>query len=249
MQSVLIAYSGGLDSTFLLKVASEVLGRNALAVTANSATYPGQELEFTKGMAHSLGVRHRIIMTGELKDKNFVANSARRCYFCKKELFTRLKIMARAEKINFVLDATNFSDKWDFRPGSKAKKELGVRSPLEEAGFTKEDIRKASRRMGLATWNKPSLACLASRIPYGTKITIPLLRRIERGEESLNQMGFKQVRLRTYNGLCRIEVYKAEIPKLLRKSAMIVDKLKKIGYEHITLDLQGYRTGSMNYAK
>lgn len=249
MQSVLIAYSGGLDSTFLLKIASDVLGRNVLAVTARSATYPSAELDFAKKMAKGLGVRHKIIATHEFKDKRFVANPKDRCYFCKKGLFTLLKRTARAEKINFVLDATNFSDRLDFRPGAEAKEELGVCSPLEEARFSKDDIRKASRRMGLATWNKPSLACLASRIPYGTKVSVPLLRRIERGEAYLNQMGFKQVRLRTYNGLCRIEVDQEEIPRLLSSRAIIVDKLKKIGYEQIALDLRGYRTGSMNYAR
>ncbi|MCM8796200.1 MAG: ATP-dependent sacrificial sulfur transferase LarE, partial [Candidatus Omnitrophica bacterium] len=172
MKSCLIAYSGGVDSTFLLKVAKEVLGDKVLAVTAISPTYPQEEFNFAKKMTRLLGVRHKVINTAQLKDKNFSSNPITRCYFCKRELFSQLKILAKKDKLNFVIEASNFSDKKDFRPGNVAKKELGVRSPLQEAGFTKEDIRKISRVWGLPTWNKPALACLASRIPYGRRITL-----------------------------------------------------------------------------
>lgn len=245
--SCLIAFSGGVDSTFLLKIASIVLPKNKiLAVTARSSTYPKEELLFSKNIARRLGLRHKIIATSELKDKKFISNPTNRCYFCKFELFTKLKSIASKFKLNFVIDASNVSDKLDFRPGNIAKQELKIRSPLAQVGLTKEDIRKLSRKMGLDTWNKPNLACLASRIPYGTRITSGLLKRIDEAERYLKNMGFKQVRLRHYNGLCRIEVLKNDIPYLLSKRNKVIDKLKKLGYNYVTVDLEGYRTGSMN---
>jgi uncharacterized protein len=247
MGSALIAFSGGVDSSFLLRAASEVLPKNKiLAVTANSATYPKEELISAKRTAKNLAIRHIVINTNELKDKKFVSNPVNRCYFCKKELFTKLSGIAKKQKLNFVLDAGNASDKMDFRPGDTAKKELKIHSPLQEAGLTKEDIRKLSKKLGLITWDKPSLACLASRIPYGTKISLGVLSRINQAEQILRKAGFKQVRLRHYNGLCRIEVLKDEIPHLISKRNRIVDKLKKLGYNYITVDLEGYRTGSLN---
>ncbi|MDD5166461.1 MAG: ATP-dependent sacrificial sulfur transferase LarE [Candidatus Omnitrophica bacterium] len=247
MDSVLIAFSGGVDSALLLKAASMVLPRqNILAVTANSSTYPAEELFFSRKFTRQLGVGHRIIRTSETKDPRFISNAPDRCYFCKRELFLRLKCLAKKNKLNFVVDASNVSDRSDFRPGNIAKKEFKVRSPLEEAGFTKGDIRKLSKHLGLATWDKPSLACLASRIPYGTKISKPLLERINKAEIFLRKLGFKDVRLRHYNGLCRIEVAKNNIRRLFGKRNKIVDRLKKLGYNYITIDLAGYRTGSMN---
>lgn len=219
-----------------------------LAVTACSPTYPKEELLFSKSIARSLGVRHKIIKTYELKDKRFIANPVNRCYFCKIELFTGLKGIAIKSKLNFVLDASNVSDKLDFRPGNMAKQELKIRSPLQETGFTKVDIRKLSKKLGLITWDKPSLACLASRIPYGQRISSELLGRINQAEVYLRRLGFKQVRLRHYNGLCRIEVLKNDICRLISKRNLVVDKLKKLGYNYITIDLEGYRSGSMNPA-
>jgi len=245
--SCVIAFSGGVDSTLLLKIASTILPRNKiLAVTASSPTYPNEELQFSKNIARRLGVRHKTINAYELKNERFVSNPINRCYFCKKDLFRALREIATKFKLNFVIDGSSESDKKDFRAGNKAKEELKVRSPLQEAGLTKKDIRNLSKTLGLSTWDKPSLACLASRIPYGTEISPQILARIHRAELYLRKMGIKQVRLRHYNGLCRIEVAKKEIPFLISRRNQVVDKLKKLGYNYVTIDLEGYRTGSMN---
>ncbi|MCX5711809.1 MAG: ATP-dependent sacrificial sulfur transferase LarE [Candidatus Omnitrophica bacterium] len=246
MGSMLVAYSGGIDSSFLLKVAGSQLGDRVLAVTAVSETYPKEELKLAKQLARKFGARHKIIRTKELNNPKFRNNPVDRCYYCKKELFATLKGIALKNKINFVVDAGNLTDKNDFRPGEKVKKELGIRSPLSEAGFTKNDIRLISKRLGLAIWNKPSLACLASRIPYGSRITKGTLSRIDKAEQFLRQYGFSQVRVRHYNDLCRIEVLPGNIKYLLAKSKDIVDNFKKLGYNYVTVDLEGFRTGSMN---
>jgi len=246
-QSAVVAFSGGQDSAFLLKICALVLPADKLlAVTAVSATYPKAELVKAKILAKDIGVKLKIIRTAELGNKQFTDNSIKRCYFCKKELFSKLIDIAKKNKLNFVLEASSLSDKTDYRPGKIAKLELKIKSPLIEAGFTKEDICKLSKKLGLSSWNKPSLACLASRIPYGTKITSGLLKRIDQAETCLTGLGFRQARLRHYGKLCRIEVEKKDLSRLLKRRRLIVERLKKIGYNYITVDLEGYRTGSLN---
>lgn len=245
--SCLVAFSAGVDSTFLLKVAAAILPKqNILAVTAVSAAYPRGELSISKKIAAQLGVRHKIIRTKELSDRGFLSNPVNRCYFCKKELFSELRLLARKMKLSFVLDATNSDDSKDYRPGNKAKQELGVCSPLAQARLTKTEIRVLSREMGLKTWDKPAMACLASRVAYGTKINPGLLRKIDQAEQLLRASGFRVVRLRHHGDLCRIEVEKKDIPRLGRNYAKIARSLKKFGYKYLTVDLEGYRTGSMN---
>ena len=248
MESVLIAYSGGVDSTLVLKVARDVLKDKVLAVTADSSVYPSEEIEQAKALAQSLGVRHEIIQSQELSNPKFIANPKDRCYWCKKELFAELLSIAREHNLKYVLDGTNFDDLDDFRPGFKAAKEFGIRSPLKEAMFTKEDIRSLAKRLGLPVWDKPSFACLASRFPYGTKITRENLAKVDRAERLLREIGLIQVRIRHHDTIARIEVPQEDIPKLLEEKLRrdIVSHLKKLGYSYVTVDLEGYRTGSMN---
>lgn len=241
-----MAYSGGTDSVFLAAVAAAVLKGRFLAVTAGSPAYPPEELRSARRTAAQLGFKHLVIKTGELKDSRFSSNGPQRCYYCKRRLFAALRRLADERGISCVMDASNASDKNDHRPGSRAGKEFKVRSPLQEAGFDKEDIRRASRRMGLPTWNKPAAACLVSRVSYGIPLTAGLLARINRAEQALVRLGLPGVRIRHYGGLCRIETDVKLFPLLLRKREKIVSVLKKSGYSHITLDLQGYRQGSLN---
>jgi uncharacterized protein len=244
MKSVLVAYSGGVDSTFLLKVAKDTLGENVLAVIAQSPTYPEDEVEWAKVLCEKLEVKCRIIQTDEFLDDNFVSNPKERCYFCKKELFSKLLEIAKENSIPYVLDGSNHDDKSDYRPGTKAKNELGIRSPLMELGFTKQDIRDFSKQLKLPTWDKPSYACLASRIPYGTRITEEILKRIEDGERFLKSLGFRQLRVRHHGPIVRIEVDKRVMQEDLMNK--ISKKFEELGYTYVALDLKGYRTGSMN---
>lgn len=248
MGKVLVAFSGGADSTLLLKVAVDVLGKNVLAVTAKSETYPEKEIREAKKLARSLKVRHLVIETHELENADFARNSPQRCYYCKRELFSRLREIAEEEKIPYVLDASNYEDRLDFRPGLKAGKKLGIRSPLKEVNLLKSEIRQLSSYLGLPTWDKPSLACLASRFPYYTKIEKKSLKQIGAAEDFLRSLAFKQVRVRHHGSVARIEIDPNEFPKIIHKGVRqkINNYFKKKGYIYIALDLAGYRTGSMN---
>ncbi|MEW6104011.1 MAG: ATP-dependent sacrificial sulfur transferase LarE [bacterium] len=247
MESVLVAYSGGVDSSLLLYLVS-LECPNSLAVIANSFLYPKRELEEAKTMAENFGIDYIFIETDELKNPKFIENPPNRCYFCKNGLFLRLENIAKEKGISHIIDGTNLDDEKDFRPGMKAKEEFRIRSPLKEAGFTKNEIRALSKKLNLSTWNKPSFACLASRFPYGEKITKEKLKTVERGEEFLKDLGFKQLRVRSHNGIARIEVEKREMKKALELKDEIAKALKGFGFSYITLDLAGYRTGSMNEA-
>ena len=246
---LLVAYSGGCDSSFLAKFAADALGReNVITVTATSPTYTKAELRDSKKLAKKIGIRHIVIRTSEIGSIDFNKNPYNRCYFCKKELFKRLRQIAKRHNIRHIADGSNLDDLRDYRPGSKAKKEFGIISPLQEAKLTKEEIRQLSKKAGLGTWNKPALACLASRIPYGEKIMKDKLRLIEKAEEYLTKLGLKQVRVRLHKDIARIEVPRADINRLNneRLRSKIAKKLKTLGFSYITLDLEGYRTGSMN---
>ncbi len=246
--SLLVAFSGGVDSSFLLKVAYDLLGEKVIAVTATSSTYPASEYQESLRIAKQIGARHITIQSEELDIEEFAKNPPERCYFCKKELFTKLASIARREGIQYIADGSNADDAYDYRPGMTAAAEFGVVTPLKEAGLTKDDIRQLSKSLGLSTWNKPSLACLSSRFPYGEKITGGKLEIVNEAETFLKSIGFSQVRVRHHETIARIEVPQSEIEKFyddnLRKK--IIQKLKQLGYTYITLDLEGYRSGSMN---
>lgn len=248
MQSVLVAYSGGADSTFLLKVASNILGDRAIAVTASSATYTPQELEEARKNTELIGAKHIIVHTNELDDPDFASNPPDRCYYCKKELFTKLFELAQQYSLNYVIDGSTCDDERDFRPGMRAASEFHVRSPLMDAGFTKEEIRALSRDMNLPTWDKPPLPCLSTRFPYGTQITKEKVVRVGRAEKFLAGFGIRQLRVRDHNNIARIEVPRKDMPMFLDEeiSKQIMENFKALGYTYVTLDLQGYRMGSMN---
>ena len=250
MESVLVAFSGGADSTLLLTVARDVLKDKVLAVTALSATYPKREERSARKIARDLGVKHLCIKTEELDSSLFTRNPPNRCYFCKRELFSKLKLIAHKKGYRCIAEASNRDDENDFRPGLQAVKESGVRSPLREAGFTKDEIRKLSKKLRLPTFNKPSSACLASRFPYGQEIDKKKLRMVEQAEAYLHTRNFKQCRVRHHGSIARIEVEPGDIKRFheaaLRKE--ITRRLKRLGFTYITLDLEGFRSGSMNEA-
>jgi uncharacterized protein len=248
MGGVVIGYSGGSDSTLLAAVAREVLGARAVCVLASSETYPRSEVEEAMKTADRLAIPVTRIDTDELKDEAFAANTPERCYFCKRELFGRLVAIGKGQDIDWVADGSNVDDLSDYRPGGRAAAELGIRSPLREAGLTKQEIRELSRRMGLPTWDKPAFACLSSRIPYGTRIEPAVLTRLDEAERFLKGLGFRQVRVRHHGDIARIEVEPAEIPRLASPDIrrQVAEKFKELRYLYTTLDLDGYRMGSMN---
>jgi uncharacterized protein len=249
MGSVAIGYSGGVDSSLLLRVAVEVLGSKTLAVIGRSATYPEREFGEAVRFAEDVGARCRIVATEETDIRKFRENPPDRCYYCKTELFGKLEAIAREEGIAHIADGTITDDVGDFRPGMRARSEQGVRSPLLEAGFRKVDVRDLALHLGLPLWDKPSFACLSSRFPYGMEITRTMLSRVDRAETLLRDEGFRVVRVRCHDErTARVEVGENEIPRLLEngRRERVVGGLKDLGFTYVTLDLQGYRTGAMN---
>ena len=250
MKCAVLAYSGGVDSSLLLRATAEVMGPRLIAVTAVSETYPPGELEVAKEFARTLGVTHRILRTQELASEEFARNSPERCYFCKKELYGKLKKIAETEGISCILDGSNTDDLDDYRPGRKAAEEFSVRSPLVETGLSKSDVRELARFLNLPSWDKPSLACLSSRIPYGTRITPDIIETVKTAEAHLRVLGLRQVRVRHHGDIARIEIDREAFGQLLSNEAAekITAALKGLGYTYVCLDLEGYRTGSMNAA-
>ena len=246
--SAAIAFSGGVDSTFLVKVAHEVLGDKMIAVTATSSTYPERELKEAIKYAKDMGVKHLIISSEELDIEGFASNPTNRCYYCKKELFTKINAIAKENGVEYVFDGSNIDDDGDYRPGMQAARELEVISPLKEAKLTKDDIRELSKDLGLPTWNKPAFACLSSRFPYGNEITAPKLKMVDEAEQFLLDMGIRQLRVRHHGEIARIEVAPEERVRFFDIDVMnkIGERFKQIGFTYVTLDMLGYRTGSMN---
>ena len=249
MGGVAVAYSGGVDSTLLLKVAHDCLGGDrVLALTAVSASLPAHELEEAKAIAQEIGARHELIVSHETEDPNYLANAPNRCYFCKSEVYDRLIDYAHQQGYRYVVDGTNADDEGDYRPGRQAARERGVRSPLQEVGLTKAEIRNLAHALGLPNWDKPAAACLSSRIPYGTTITPEKLSQVEQAELALRQMGFRQLRVRHHEQIARIEVEPDDFEEVLAYRDEIVEKFRELGYTYVTLDLAGFRSGSMNEA-
>jgi len=250
MGEVTVAFSGGVDSSFLLKVSFDVLGHKAVGVIAVSPSLPGREYEKALEVAGHIGIRLITIETREFDNPEYLNNPVDRCYFCKSELFTRINEIAEDSRFRNVVDGSNLDDTADYRPGMKAKDEKKIRSPLKEAELTKEDIRLLSKKLGLPTWNKDELACLSSRFPYGEQITVKKIRMVEQAENHLSDIGFNNIRARHTGSTVRLEVDPGQLEKLLDPSLRdsIVKRLKEIGYKYVTLDLEGYRRGSLNAA-
>ena len=248
MRSVVVAFSGGVDSAYLACAATEILGARALCVTAESASYPAHHRALALGVARDFALHHEMIHTGEIERPEYRANPENRCYFCKHELYTLLGAMARDRGFAYVADGTNADDAGDYRPGRRAAREFGVRSPLDEAGLTKADIRALSREAGLPVWNEPASACLSSRIPYHHEVTPEKLRQIERGEEALHALGFRVCRVRHHDSMASVEVASEDLGRALDPDMheMIVRELHAAGYESVTIDPRGYRMGSLN---
>ncbi len=248
MRRVIVAYSGGTDSAYLAWAAGRVLGENAIAITADSASIPESHKRDAEAFARECGFRHEYIETLEFENPEYVKNDPNRCFHCKDELFTRLEAVAKDRVIDHIIYGVNVDDLGDYRPGQRAAKFHGVEAPLVDAGLAKAEIRELSRLAGLSTWDRPAAACLSSRVPYGTPVTAATVKTVERGEEALRALGFRQFRVRFHGELVRIEVAKEELPKALT-SAMaqaFVEIFKPLGFHYVTIDLEGYRQGSLN---
>jgi uncharacterized protein len=248
MPSILVAYSGGVDSAYLAYAATTARRDAVLCVTADSPSYPRRHRELAVRIAREFGLRHEIINTAEMERPEYRANPANRCYFCKHELYTHLSTIAGERNIEVVVDGNNADDRGDYRPGRQAAREFGVRSPLDEAGLTKAEIRELSHEAGLPTWDEPASACLSSRIPYLSEVTEAKLEMVERAEEALRALGFRVCRVRHHDTLARLEISRDEMARALEPetNAAIVREIKAAGYKYVSLDLQGYRTGSLN---
>jgi uncharacterized protein len=248
--SLIVAYSGGVDSAFLAHAASSVLGARALCITADSPSYPDRHRQMALDLAAQFGFQHEIIRTAEMQRPEYRANPANRCYYCKHELYTHLSAIARERGIAVIADGSNADDRGDYRPGRQAAREFGVRSPLDEVDLSKAEIRELSRRAGLPTWDEPASACLSSRIPYFSEVTDEKLRTIERAEEILRGLGFRVCRVRHHDTIARLELGRDEIARALEpEMAETIDReLRALGYQHVTVDLRGYRLGSLNDA-
>jgi len=249
LKTVIVAFSGGVDSSFLLALASETLGsKNVLAGMAVSTIFPQSECRMARRIAKQIGIELVEIETPQLADASFTSNPSDRCYYCKSILLSKLRKLAHARGYAHVVTGANFDDSKDYRPGSRAEEQLSIRRPLKEAGLTKDEIREISRQMQLPTWDLPSAACLATRIPYGQTITDERLARIEKAEEALRRMGFKQLRVRDHETIARVEVPAQDLSAAVEKRSEIVEALRQFGYTYVALDMEGFRTGSMNEA-